>query len=68
MADPAPTKPNPVRAHAKNVRSVAKMSRAMDPVLSIVESNQNDDDEEEEAPRFCRCCWGSNLPVAERRR
>lgn len=33
MADPAPTKPNPVRLHAKKVRSAANTSLAIEPVL-----------------------------------
>jgi hypothetical protein len=39
-ADPAPQNPRPVRAHAKKVRSVARMSRAIEPVLSIMEDRQ----------------------------
>jgi hypothetical protein len=57
MADPALTKPRPVRAQARKVRSVAKMSSAMDPVLSTVESSQN-----------ARRRWGRSLAGRRRRR
>jgi hypothetical protein len=35
-AEPAPTKPNPVRPHAKKVRSAANISRAIDPSFGTV--------------------------------
>jgi hypothetical protein len=35
-ADPAPTKPNPVRAQARKVRSAARMSRAIEPEFFTV--------------------------------